>query len=173
MITIQFVKEVKNYPVRVIATQNETVKTNILTTAEKKTVAEAVKQAHFTAKEGQFVDILGGTGKVIVAGIGDKPSEKTFCDLGGRLSTKLSKDTEITYYATGTHGVDEVQEAVQVAYGALLGAYRFPCKQTHIPPDDTRQVVALSSSAFQRHYQARKTVLRFLQRCAFALGGAG
>ena len=136
MITVQFVKEVKNSSVRVIATQTETVKTGVLTATEKKTVAEAVKQAHFMAKEGQFVDVLGGKGKVIIAGIGDKPSEKIFCDLGGRLSTKLSKDSEIIYYATGTHGVDETQEAVQVAYGVLLGAYRFDKYLTKTKPED-------------------------------------
>ena len=136
MITVQFVKEAKNSSVRVVATQTETVKTGVLTVTEKKTVAEAVKQAHFAAKEGQFVDVLGGKGKVIIAGIGDKPSEKTFCDLGGRLSTKLSKDAEITYYATGAYGVDETQEAVQVAYGALLGSYRFDKYLTKTKPEN-------------------------------------
>ena len=136
MITIQFVKDVKSAAVRVLATPSETLKTKVLTVSEKKTIAEAIKQAHFMAKEGQFVDIFGGKGKVIIAGIGNKPCEKTFCDLGGRLSTKLSKDTEIIYYATGMHGVDETQEAVQVAYGVLLGAYRFDKYLTKTKPED-------------------------------------
>lgn len=136
MITIQFVKDVKSAAVRVLATPSETLKTKVLTVSEKKTIDEAIKQAHFMAKEGQFVDIFGGQGKVIIAGIGNKPCEKTFCDLGGRLSTKLSKDTEIIYYATGMHGVDETQEAVQVAYGVLLGAYRFDKYLTKTKPED-------------------------------------
>ncbi|MBQ9739242.1 MAG: leucyl aminopeptidase [Alphaproteobacteria bacterium] len=136
MITIQFVKEIKKASVRVVVGQNEKVGKGILTATEQKTVGEAIKQAHFLGKDGQFVDVFCSNGKIVMAGIGDKPSERTFCDLGGRLATKLSRDAEVVYYATGRYGIDDVQEAVQVAYGSLLGAYRFDKYLTKTKPED-------------------------------------
>ena len=140
MITIQFVKEIKKATVRVIVGQNEKSGKGSLTTTEQKMVERAVKQAHFSGKDGQFVEVFGVDGKIVIAGIGDKPSENTFCHLGGRLATKLSHDTEIVYYATGRYGLDDIQEAVQVAHGALLGAYRFDKYLTKTKPEDKPQL---------------------------------
>ena len=163
MITIQFVKEVKKSDIRVIAGQNEKATKGILTPTEQKTLSSAIKQAHFLGKEGQFVDVFGTNGKIVLAGIGDKPTETSFCDLGGRLATKLSKDAEIVYYATGHHGVDDVQEAVQAAYGVVLGAYRFDKYLTKTKPEDKpslkKMIIVLSNPTAAKNAFKEKQVI--------------
>ncbi|MBR5130635.1 MAG: leucyl aminopeptidase [Alphaproteobacteria bacterium] len=136
MITINFVKEVKKPHVRIIPTKTNKVSSSVLTSAEKKNVNTAISQSYFEGKSGQFVDILGGNSKIIIAGIGEKITEGTFCELGGRLASKQNKDTEIVYYPMGTSKIDETQEAIHVAYGALLGAYRFDKYLTKTKSED-------------------------------------
>lgn len=136
MITINFVKEVKTPTVRVLASEKNTVNHTCLTPTQKKSVNKALSQAHFSGKSGQTISILGGTEKIIVIGAGTKTTETTLQNIGGHLVKSVCRDTEAVYYPMANNSNDEINEAVQVAFGALLGAYRFDKYVTKIKNEE-------------------------------------
>ena len=135
MISIQFVKEIKTATVKILATAENKITDKRLTPAQKKNINKALEQAHFTGKSGQSAEILGGAEKIVIMGIGDKQNETTFQDIGGRLATKLIHDSDAVYYPMNT-GSNEITEAINVAFGAVLGAYRFDKYLTKTKPED-------------------------------------
>lgn len=128
MITISFSKEVKSAGVHVFTTKTQTV-SGILTPTQKKNINNALKQSDFKGKSGAFVDILGGENKIVVAGLGDKIDDISLQNLGGMLVGHLCKDNEATIYT------DTVDQAVNIAFGALLGGYRFDKYLTQAKPE--------------------------------------
>lgn len=136
MITITFAKQIKSPAVRVFASTSNKPSVTETTPAEKKAVATAVKQSHFAGKTGQTVCVYGTSGKIVIAGLDKKAGSIEFQNLGGTLAKQLSKDSEFVYYATGKNGLSSIDEAVNVAYGALLGSYRFDKYLTKTKPED-------------------------------------
>ncbi len=136
MITITFAKQIKSSAVRVFASATDKPILIEATAAEKKAVTTAVNQSHFKGKVGQTVSIYGSNGKIVIAGLDKKAGPIEFQNLGGTLAKQLNKDGEFTYYATGKNGLSATDEAVNMAYGALLGSYRFDKYLTKTKPED-------------------------------------
>ena len=56
---------------------------------EKEAVLKACRQSKFEGKNGQFVEVLGGKSKIILAGIGKNPGEIEWQKLGGSLAKNV------------------------------------------------------------------------------------
>lgn len=129
MITISFAKEAKNTTVRIIPTVKNTV-SNFLTATEKKDINAALKQADFSAQSGKIIDIYGKNGKTIIAGLKEEQNELSLQNLGGSLVSHLSKDAEAVFYTSDDN------MAINVAFGMVLGAYKFDKYLTKVKPEN-------------------------------------
>lgn len=98
-----------------------------LTKDEKEAVVKALKQAKFEGKSGQFVEVLGGRSKIIVAGVGKNPDAAALQKLGGALAKRLFRDSVGCYMAEELKGcrLGAKEIACEVAFGLMLGSYRF------------------------------------------------
>lgn len=124
MIQFDFKKECAVADVFVFATKENTLKTKKITPSVLKLVNQSLVQSNFKAKEGEVVSVLGCDQQILVVGLGKEQNQATFEKIGGQLVSYL-KGKEAVYYATGEFGIDENEEAVFVATGLMLGAYRF------------------------------------------------
>lgn len=90
-------------------------------------VRKAISQACFSGKKGTFVEVFGAQGKIIVAGLGEKPDALALQELGGSLVKKLFKDCVACYYAESIKGckLNPEEIAHNVAFGLMIGSYRF------------------------------------------------
>lgn len=120
MITVSFAKSVKSSDVFVFATVNGKVKNSELSNADLKIVQNALKQSKFVAQSEKIMTVWGSAGKTIIAGVKDE-ADLTFQNLGGNLVSAVKEDETAVYYPA----TDSVNEVVQVAFGLLLGSYRF------------------------------------------------
>lgn len=94
---------------------------------EKEAVLKACRQSKFEGKNGQFVEVLGGKSKIILAGIGKNPGEIEWQKLGGSLAKKLFKDSVACYIVNEIKGckLSKIEISYNVAFGLMLGSYRF------------------------------------------------
>ncbi len=94
---------------------------------EKEAVLKALRQAKFEGKSGQFVEVLGGRSKIIVAGVGKNPDALALQKLGGCLAKRLFKDSVGCYMVEELKGCrfDSKRIACEIAFGLMLGSYRF------------------------------------------------
>lgn len=99
----------------------------ILPKEELSLVKKAIEQACFQGKKGTFVEVFGAKGKIIVAGLGEKPDALSLQELGGRLAKKLFKDCVACFYVEEIKGCKLSQEKIahNIAFGLMLGSYRF------------------------------------------------
>ncbi len=107
--------------------ENAKIASKALTKEETILVRKAVEQASFTGKKGSFVEVFGASGKIIVAGLGNKPTALDLQKLGGALNKKLFKDAVACYYVEEIKGckLSLAEIAHNVAFGLTLGSYRF------------------------------------------------
>ncbi len=105
--------------------------TKVIVLSEKQKIpgdwAIAAKQAEFTGKAGQTCTVLGGKEKVILLGIG---KERTALDLqkaGGSLAQAAAKEESlhIEIISATKAPLSAEAEAANLAFGMLLGGYRF------------------------------------------------
>lgn len=103
------------------------VDSKFLAKDEIKLVKKAVQQAGFCGKKGSFVEVFGSTGKIIVAGLGEKPEALDLQMLGGALAKKLFKDAVACFYVEEIKGCRLSPEEIahNVAFGLMIGSYRF------------------------------------------------
>ena len=94
---------------------------------EMSLVRKAIGQACFGGKKGTFVEVFGAQGKIIVAGLGEKPDALALQELGGSLVKKLFKDCVACYYVENIKGckLNPEEIAHNVAFGLMIGSYRF------------------------------------------------
>lgn len=90
-------------------------------------VKKAISQACFNGKKGTFIEVFGAQGKIIVAGLGEKPDALGLQELGGSLVKKLFKDCVACYYVENIKGCKLSPEEIahNVAFGLMIGSYRF------------------------------------------------
>ena len=88
---------------------------------------KAAQQYEFTGKKDTFLEVFGSGGKIIIAGMGEKPEALDLQNLGGRLAKKLFKDTSACFYVEEIKGCRLSLEEIahNVAFGMMLGSYRF------------------------------------------------
>lgn len=122
MITINFKKEIQKNVVQIFATNKPELKTNCLTPAQKKYVAQALKQCDFKAKEGEIVSVLGLEEKILVVGTGECPNRTAFEKIGGKLAAAV-KDEKAAYYPLNAKNLSE--EINAVATGLFLASFKF------------------------------------------------
>jgi leucyl aminopeptidase len=107
-------------------------------------VGRAFAAAEFTGKEGQTCTLLApgaGLSRVVAVGLGkDAPTERRLEDAGGALAAALSREPSAAVAADGLTGA----QAMQVALGAALRAYRFDIYRTRIKPDEQAKFAALT-----------------------------
>lgn len=130
-----FKKESTKESVLIFATRDKVLKTKKLSPAKLKVVNQSLLQADFKAKEGEIVSILGAEQQIIVVGVGAKKDKNAFETIGGKLVSYL-KGKEASYYTMGTFGLTEVEEAVFVATGMMLGGYQFDKYKTKDKKED-------------------------------------
>lgn len=107
--------------------ENAKLNSEALSNDELKLVKKAIAQADFYGKEGSFVEVFGCTGKIIIAGLGEKPDTIALQKLGGALVKKLFKDSVACYYVEEIKGCKLSTEAIahNIAFGLMIGSYRF------------------------------------------------
>ena len=107
--------------------ENAKLTSEALTAEELKLVKKAVAQAGFYGKKGSFVEVFGSSGKIIVAGLGEKPDALALQNLGGALVKKLFKDCVACYYVEEIKGCKLSLEEIahNIAFGLMIGSYRF------------------------------------------------
>lgn len=107
--------------------ENAKLNSEALNNDEAKLVKKAITQANFYGKKGTFVEVFGSTGKIIVAGLGEKPDAIALQKLGGALANKLFKDCVACYYVEEIKGCKLGAEEIahNIAFGLMIGSYRF------------------------------------------------
>lgn len=107
--------------------ENCKINTEVLNKDELALVKKAVAQACFSGKRNTFVEVFGASGKIIVAGLGEKPDAISLQKLGGELNRKLFKDCVACYYVEPIKGckLTEAEVAHNIAFGLMIGSYRF------------------------------------------------
>lgn len=107
--------------------ENSKLDSKALSQDETVLVKKAILQAGFCGKKSSFVEVFGASGKIIVAGLGDKPDALSLQKLGGELSKKLFKDCVACYYVEAIKGCKLSGEEIahNIAFGLMLGSYRF------------------------------------------------
>ncbi len=105
--------------------------TKVVVIGEKQKVpaewAIAAKQAEFTGKAGKICTILGGTEKVILCGIGKDRTALDFQKAGGSLAQAVAKEetVQVEILTPEKSPLSAEREVVNMAFGMLLGGYRF------------------------------------------------
>ena len=136
MITITFAKEIKNtVDVQVFTTIGDKLNARYVSVNQKKNIQTALKQAGFKDNTDKIIDLFGGEIKTVVAGVKKDSDELAYQTLGGKLASRLSADETVVYYADGA-GLSDTNEAVNVAFGLLLGSYRFDKYKTKEKKED-------------------------------------
>ncbi|MBQ9090193.1 MAG: leucyl aminopeptidase [Alphaproteobacteria bacterium] len=115
MMQIQFAKSLKSDITQIYSTDSNKFQLN-------QTTKQALKQANFKGKNAEFVTVLGGKTKIIIAGLGQKKTPDEYQKVGGQLSSLLEQETHVVYYPSQQN---EITECIHVAFGLLLGSYRF------------------------------------------------
>lgn len=84
-------------------------------------------QTGFDGARGKFAEVCGKHGKIIAAGLGKKPTPLQLCKIGAVLAQRLFKDEVAAYYVEPVKNcaLSEEQIAHYLAFGAMLGTYRF------------------------------------------------
>ena len=123
MIKINFKKETDPNCVQIFATDKETLKTSVLTTTQKKYVAQALKQSNFKAKEGEIVSVLGLDSKILIVGTGETPDRTAFEKVGGKLALAIKDEKALYHPLKGKMPVEE--EITAVATGLFLSSFKF------------------------------------------------
>ena len=107
----------------------------------KEDVALIKKQAadcRFDGKLGRVMETYGKSGRILVIGLGKKPAELSLQNAGGALASKLFNDEVAAYYVEKIKGcnLNEEQIAHNLAFGLLLGTYRFDKYFTTKKPEE-------------------------------------
>ena len=113
----------------------------------------AYKAAKFTGKAKATLDVIAPQGlkvdRLILAGMGKKgkADQHYFENLGGTLARRLQSagPSLVTIYS-GEEGFS-ADEAAQIAFGALLGSYRFDKYMTKVKEEDKRKIGELAIGA--------------------------
>lgn len=107
--------------------ENAKIVSKALNDDEAALVKKAVAQSGFKGKNGTFVEVFGTGGKIIVAGLGEKPDAVSLQKLGGSLAKKLFKDAVACYYVEEIKGckLSLAEIAHNIAFGLTIGSYRF------------------------------------------------
>lgn len=107
--------------------ENSKLNSAFLSKDEQALAKKAIMQANFTGKKNSFVEVFGASGKIIIAGLGEKPDAIALQTLGGTLARKLFKDCVACFYVEDIKGCKLSHEEIahNVAFGLMIGSYRF------------------------------------------------
>lgn len=107
-------------------------------------IGRAFAAAEFTGKEGQSVTVLApgaGLSRVVAVGLGKgELTAKKAEDVGGAVAAALAREPSAQVVAEGLSAA----QAVSVAFGAVLRAYRFDQYRTRLKPEDKPKLAALT-----------------------------
>ena len=124
-------------------------------------ISRALKVGSFEGKAKQMLDIVAPANvpfsRVLLAGIGEKPTERDQADLGGRLMAQLNRAGEqkatvmVDFGGRDTAGV-----AAQIGFGALLRGYRFTKYRTKEKEDNGKPKMSSLTLAVKGAAAARR-----------------
>ena len=100
MLDIQFKKEkLDSKAVKVFGVfEKEAFSSAAVSKTDQSLIKKAIAQADFKGKSNTALEILGGESKIILVGLGEKPTELDFQKAGGSLFKKLFSDTVACVY---------------------------------------------------------------------------
>lgn len=103
------------------------INSKFLSAEENVLLRKYAAQTGFDGARGKFAEVCGKHSKIIAAGLGKKPTPLDLCKTGAALAQKLFKDEVAAYYVEPIKNcaLSEEQIAHYLAFGAMLGTYRF------------------------------------------------
>ena len=132
MLEVIFTKdEPVNDIVKVIAMfEDKPATVEFLNEDEAGLVETAITQANFEAKSGEYLNVYGGTSKIVLLGLGKNNDNLNIQGVGEKLFSVLFND-ESAYIVTENDTI-----AQSLAYGVLLGSYSFDKYKTQKKDDE-------------------------------------
>lgn len=111
---------------------------DFLSTKETKLVETAIIQANFEAKAGDYLNVYGGTSKIVLLGLGKNDDDLNIQGVGEKLFNILFNDENAYIVA------ENDQIAQNLAYGVLLGSYSFDKYKTEKKGDEYTKLEQIS-----------------------------
>lgn len=111
---------------------------DFLSTKETKLVETAIMQANFEAKSGEYINVYGGTSKIVLLGLGKNDDDLNIQGVGEKLFNILFNDENAYIVA------ENDQIAQNLAYGVLLGSYSFDKYKTEKKDDEYTKLEQIS-----------------------------
>ena len=132
MLEVIFTKdEPVNDIVKVIAMfEDKPATVEFLNEDEAGLVETAITQANFEAKSGEYLNVYGGTSKIVLLGLGKNNDNLNIQGVGEKLFSVLFND-ESAYIVAENDNI-----AQSLAYGVLLGSYSFDKYKTQKKDDE-------------------------------------
>lgn len=98
-----------------------------LTDEEMKAVKKALKSETDFGKNGDYVEMYVGSGKIMCFGLGCRPDSIALQKIGGMIVQKLHKERTAAFLVSDIKDcrLSKEETAHSIAYGMLLGNYRF------------------------------------------------
>ncbi|MBE6467737.1 MAG: leucyl aminopeptidase [Alphaproteobacteria bacterium] len=125
--------------VKVIAMfEDKPATVEFLSTKEAKLVETAIIQANFEAKAGDYLNVYGGTSKIVLLGLGKNDDDLNIQGVGEKLFNILFNDENAYIVA------ENDQIAQNLAYGVLLGSYSFDKYKTEKKDDEYTKLEQIS-----------------------------
>ncbi|MBR6663808.1 MAG: leucyl aminopeptidase [Alphaproteobacteria bacterium] len=109
-----------------------------LSDEECKNLNKVAKQNKFSGKQGTFLELNSPKGKMIIMGLGKNPNILELRKLGGMLYNKVAQTEVVQYLVSAISGskLSKTEIAHNIAFGVLLGSYRFDKYFTQKKPDE-------------------------------------
>ena len=157
MLEVIFTKnEPENDIVKVIAMfEDQPSKVDFLNEKEAGLVQTAIAQADFEAKSGDYINVYGGTSKIVLLGLGKNDDDLNIQSVGEKLFNILYSDERAYIFAENDNVV------VNLAYGVLLGSYSFDKYKTEKKDDEYTKLeqIVLKVSDEEKNTEDFKTFL--------------
>lgn len=132
MLEVIFTKDTPSETiVKVIALfENKPITIDFLNETEAELVERTILQAGFEAKAGEYVNVYGGSSKIVLLGLGKSNDNLSIQNVGKKLFEILFHDENAYIFAEN----DKI--AINLAYGVLIGSYGFDKYKTEKKDDE-------------------------------------
>lgn len=94
---------------------------------ELRILTKAIESEKFKGKNGEYVDLYSEKGRILIVGLGCQPKKLDLQKIGASLIEKMFKNQIVNFWVDNVLGCELTKEEIahQVAFGMLLGSYRF------------------------------------------------
>ncbi len=99
--------------------EKEAAQVDCLTAEEAKLLKKTIVQSGFDGRFAEKVDVFGGRSKIVLLGLGEDKNVLAVEKIGENLFEQIAQEERV-YIAT-----EDDETALHLAYGVLLGSYRF------------------------------------------------